>query len=140
MLQPHEAKYRTVEAPSIRLKHAIHRPTCQVHHQSLVFRCVISDFLIRTEVECHLYAERPNQMLPSDREDFRRVLKLDLAPCLPKIKASTLLLWGEHDRVLDISAILCATSYQIGIICIRLLLQLQSLGQYVPVKLFYRPN
>lgn len=85
-----------------------------------------------------------NLMLPNDREDFRRVLKLvmeeppyipgfvfdviadkalrnrefdrkvftelqqqqlDLVPYLPKITAPTLLLWGEHDRVLDPSAI-----------------------------------
>ena len=91
-----------------------------------------------------LYAGRPNQMLPTDREDYRRVLKLvmqdppyipgfaidvladkaiqyrefnrkvfaelqqqnlDLAPYLPKIKAPTLLLWGENDQVLDPSAI-----------------------------------
>ena len=91
-----------------------------------------------------LYEGKTNQMLPTDREDFRRVLKLvmedppyipgfaidvladkalkhrefnrkvfaelqqqqlDLAPYLPKIKAPTLLLWGELDRVLDASAI-----------------------------------
>lgn len=98
----------------------------------------------RTAFMEDLYAGRPNQMLPTDREDFRRVLKLvmedppyipgfaidvladkalkhrefnrkvfaelqqqqlDLAPLLPKIKAPTLLLWGEQDRVLDPSAI-----------------------------------
>lgn len=85
-----------------------------------------------------------NLMLPKDREDFGRVLKLvmedppyipgmardvladkalahrefnrkvfaelqqqqlDLAPYLPKIKAPTLLLWGDQDRVIDISSI-----------------------------------
>ena len=85
-----------------------------------------------------------NLMLPKDREDFNRVLKLvmedppfipglardvladkalahrefnrkvfaelqqqqlDLAPYLPKIKAPTLLLWGDQDRVIDISSI-----------------------------------
>jgi abhydrolase domain-containing protein 6 len=90
-----------------------------------------------------LYAGN-NQMLPQDRDDYRRVLKLvmedppyipgfilnsladralehrefnrkvfaelqqqnlNLAPYLPKITAPTLLLWGEHDRVLDVSAI-----------------------------------
>ncbi len=98
----------------------------------------------RTAFMEDLYAGRPNQMLPADREDFRRVLKLvmedppyipgfaidvladkalkhrefnrkvfaelqqqqlDLTPLLPKIKAPTLLLWGELDRVLDPSAI-----------------------------------
>lgn len=91
-----------------------------------------------------LYAGKENQMLPQDRDDYKRVLalvmqdppyipgfilngladkalehrefnrkvfaelqqqNLDLAPYLPKITAPTLLLWGEHDRVLDISAI-----------------------------------
>lgn len=90
-----------------------------------------------------LYAGK-NQMLPNDRDDYKRVLQLvmqdppyipgfildgladkalehrafngmvfaqlqqenlDLAPYLPKITAPTLLLWGAHDRVLDISAI-----------------------------------
>ena len=85
-----------------------------------------------------------NLMLPKDREDFNRVLKLvmedppfipgmardvladkalahrefnrkvfaelqqqqlDLAPYLPKITAPTLLLWGDQDRVIDISSI-----------------------------------
>lgn len=85
-----------------------------------------------------------NLMLPKNREDFGRVLKLvmedppyipgmardvladkalthrefnrkvfaelqqqqlDLAPYLPKIKAPTLLLWGDQDRVIDISSI-----------------------------------
>ena len=32
---------RTVETPSIRVKHSIYRPTCQAHHQGLVFRRVI---------------------------------------------------------------------------------------------------
>jgi pimeloyl-ACP methyl ester carboxylesterase len=31
--------------------------------------------------------------------------QLDLAPYLPKIKAPTLLLWGDQDRVIDISSI-----------------------------------
>jgi abhydrolase domain-containing protein 6 len=90
-----------------------------------------------------LYAGK-NQMLPADRDDYKRVLalvmedppyipgfilngladralehrefnrkvfaelqlqNLDLAPYLPKITAPTLLLWGELDRVLDVSAI-----------------------------------
>jgi abhydrolase domain-containing protein 6 len=102
------------------------------------------DAPVQTSFIQDLYAGRPNQMLPADREDFRRVLKLvmedppyipgfaidvladralkyrefnrkvfaelqqqqlDLAPLLPKITAPTLLLWGEHDRVLDASAI-----------------------------------
>lgn len=85
-----------------------------------------------------------NQMLPKNREDFKRVLQLvmedppfipgmardvladkalehrefnrkvfnelqqqqlDLAPYLQKIKAPTLLLWGDKDRVIDISSI-----------------------------------
>lgn len=85
-----------------------------------------------------------NQMLPQDRDDYKRVLKLvmqdppyipgfvfnsladralehrefnrkvfaelqqqnlDLAPHLPKITVPTLLLWGEHDRVIDVSSI-----------------------------------
>ncbi len=31
------------------------------------------------------------------RRTFSRVVAQDLAPCLPKIKAETLLIWGEND-------------------------------------------
>ena len=39
--QPHGAMYRTVKAPSIRVRRSIRHPTCQIHAQGLVFRRVI---------------------------------------------------------------------------------------------------
>lgn len=97
----------------------------------------------KTDFMQQLYAGN-NLMLPKDREDFRRVLKLvmeeppfipdyvldvladravehkpfnakvfaelrqqelNLAPLLPQVKAPTLLLWGDKDRIIDMSSI-----------------------------------
>ena len=38
---PSGAKYRTLDAPSIRVKHSFYRPTCRLHHRGLVFRGAI---------------------------------------------------------------------------------------------------
>ena len=36
-------------------------------------------------------------LTPSMRATFNRVLRQDMTECLPRIKASTLLVWGEDD-------------------------------------------
>lgn len=40
---------------------------------------------------------------PQLEQNFRRIMKDDLSPLLPDVKAKTLIIWGEHDNITPIS-------------------------------------
>lgn len=52
---------------------------------------------IRDTVRSHFGSEDYKNASPKMREVFKQVIHQDLAGCLPGIKASTLLIWGEAD-------------------------------------------
>lgn len=52
---------------------------------------------IRNAVRSHFGSEDYKNASPRMREIFKLVIRQDLRDCLPCIKASTLLIWGEND-------------------------------------------